>query len=200
MNLYVIFIHVEEQRVSFFVIMHCESQMGKPVGIARRVIFDSNRFIYTAKRHYRKFKTNVPRKGIARPQSQFPFSCVCERFIYSHDQSLFCCRKICGPILRIKKSLTDTWMLKLGLRPRSSFSREYITGFRGMTPPLECTIITEPTVQYFFSWRQATQAGGINSLESTPWNRFLSFLNVYKYGLFLVFGHPELGRSNEAEG
>jgi hypothetical protein len=35
---------------------------------------------------------------------------------------LFCCRKICIPILGIYKSLTDTWMLKLGLRPRNSFS------------------------------------------------------------------------------
>jgi hypothetical protein len=34
---------------------------------------------------------------------------------------LFCCRKICGPILGIYKSLTDTWMWKLGLRRRNSF-------------------------------------------------------------------------------
>jgi hypothetical protein len=30
-------------------------------------------------------KPNNPRKGIARPQSQFPHSCVCERFIYSNS-------------------------------------------------------------------------------------------------------------------
>jgi hypothetical protein len=36
-----------------------------------------------------KFETNILRKGIARPQSQFPHSCVCERFIYSHDQSAY---------------------------------------------------------------------------------------------------------------
>jgi hypothetical protein len=40
--------------------------------------------------------------GIARPQSQFPLSCVYERFIY--------------------KSLTDTWRWKLGLWPCNSFS------------------------------------------------------------------------------
>ncbi len=34
-------------------------------------------------------KKNIPRKGILRPQSQFPNSCVCERFIYSHDQSAY---------------------------------------------------------------------------------------------------------------
>ncbi len=28
-------------------------------------------------------ETNIPRKGIARSQSQFPHACVCERFIYS---------------------------------------------------------------------------------------------------------------------
>ncbi len=30
-----------------------------------------------------------PRKGIARPQSQIPQSFVCERFIYSQDQSKY---------------------------------------------------------------------------------------------------------------
>ena len=50
---------------------------------------------------------NIPRKGIARPQSQFPHLCVCERCIYSHGSvCLFCCRKICGPIQKIYKSLT----------------------------------------------------------------------------------------------
>ncbi len=38
----------------------------------------------TAKNHYRKFETHIPRKGI---ESQFPHSCVCERLIYSHDWS-----------------------------------------------------------------------------------------------------------------
>jgi hypothetical protein len=28
-------------------------------------------------------------KGIARSQSQFPHSCVCERFVYSYDQSAY---------------------------------------------------------------------------------------------------------------
>jgi hypothetical protein len=38
---------------------------------------------------YQKVETNIPRKGIARPQSQFPHSCVGERFIYSHDRSAY---------------------------------------------------------------------------------------------------------------
>jgi hypothetical protein len=45
--------------------------------------------VCTAKTQYQKFKTNIPRKGIARPQSQFPHSCVCERFIYSQDRSAY---------------------------------------------------------------------------------------------------------------
>ncbi len=54
-----------------------------------------------------KFQLCIPGKGIARPQSQFPHSCVCERFIYSQDWFTY--------------FPTDT-MWKLGLRPRSSFS------------------------------------------------------------------------------
>jgi hypothetical protein len=47
------------------------------------------RLFYTAKTKCRKFETNIPRKGISGPQSQFPHSCVCERIIYSHDGSVF---------------------------------------------------------------------------------------------------------------
>jgi hypothetical protein len=64
---------------------------------------------------------NILRKGITWPQSQFPHSCVCERFIYSHLWTcLFCCRKYADLSLRIYKSLTDTWMWKWGLRPCNS--------------------------------------------------------------------------------
>jgi hypothetical protein len=50
-----------------------------------------------------------PRKGIVRPQSKFPHSCVCERFIYSQDRSAyFSCSRIGRPIMGIYKSLTDT--------------------------------------------------------------------------------------------
>ncbi len=43
----------------------------------------------TAKTQYQKIETNIPRKGIARSQSQFPHSCVCERFIYFHNRSAY---------------------------------------------------------------------------------------------------------------
>ncbi len=43
-------------------------------------------------------------------------------YIFPRSVCLFCCRKIGGPILGIFKSLTETWMWKLRLRPRSFFS------------------------------------------------------------------------------
>jgi len=51
--------------------------------------FVCSSFWCAAKTQYRKFETNIPRKGILRPQSQFPHSCVCERFIYYHDWSAY---------------------------------------------------------------------------------------------------------------
>jgi hypothetical protein len=41
----------------------------------------------TEKTKWRKFETNIPRKGKSGPQSQFPHSYVYERIIYSHDGS-----------------------------------------------------------------------------------------------------------------
>jgi hypothetical protein len=37
----------------------------------------------------RKSHLCTPRKGITWPQSQFPQSCVCERFLYSQDRSTY---------------------------------------------------------------------------------------------------------------
>ncbi len=64
--------------------------------------FDTQAYAMT---QCRKFKTNISKNGIAWPKSQFPHPCVCERFICIFPRSfcLFCCRKICGPILGIHK-------------------------------------------------------------------------------------------------
>ncbi len=72
----------------------------------------------------RKFYLCIPFLRIARPQSQFPHSCVCERFIYciSMIGPYNSCSRIGISIIGIYKSLTDTWMWKLGLWPRNSFS------------------------------------------------------------------------------
>ncbi len=76
---------------------------------------------HTAKNRYRKFETNIPRKVIARPQSQFPRSCVCGRFIYIPTIDLpILLQEICGlwtdpgNICILYKSLTDTCIWKLG--------------------------------------------------------------------------------------
>ncbi len=58
-------------------------------------------------------KVTIPKicnKGIARPQSQFPHVLYVSVSDLKFLQSvfLFCYRKICGPILGIYKSLTDT--------------------------------------------------------------------------------------------
>jgi hypothetical protein len=45
--------------------------------------------LLTAKNQYRKLETNITRKVIVWPQSKFPHSCVCERFIYFHDRSAY---------------------------------------------------------------------------------------------------------------
>ncbi len=67
----------------------------------------------------------IPFLGIVRPQSQIPHSCDCERFIYSQDRSTYniSCSRIGRSIVGIYKSLTDTWMWKLGLWPRNSQKR-----------------------------------------------------------------------------
>jgi hypothetical protein len=73
-----------------------------------------------------------PEKGIARPQSQFPCSCVCERFIYFQNRPtyIFPCSRIGRSLVGICKSLTDTLMLKLGLRQqRIPFLGIFVSNF-----------------------------------------------------------------------
>ncbi len=74
---------------------------------------------YTAKNQYRTFETHIPRKGTARPQSQFPHSRVCEQFLYSHDRSAYSAAgkyadRSWGYINRSQAHECGLW--KLGLR------------------------------------------------------------------------------------
>ncbi len=46
-----------------------------------------------------------------------PNSYICEIYIFPGSDCLFSCREICGQILGIYKSITDTCMWKLGLWP-----------------------------------------------------------------------------------
>jgi hypothetical protein len=67
-----------------------------------KVLAREYRKVYTLQR---KSHLCISRKGIARLQSQFPHSCVWERFIGSVH--IFSSSKIGSPIMRIYKSLTQ---------------------------------------------------------------------------------------------
>jgi hypothetical protein len=66
---------------------------------------------HTTKTKCRKFETNIPRKGISGPQSQFPqihiHVSVSELYISTMGLP-FLLEEIRGPILGIYKSLKDT--------------------------------------------------------------------------------------------
>ncbi len=71
----------------------------------------------------RKSHLCIPFLGIARPQPQFQhLQYVSASDLYSPRIGLHISSSRIGrPIVGIYKSLTDTWMWKLGLRPRYSF-------------------------------------------------------------------------------
>ncbi len=73
----------------------CVKAKGGGRGVGSQLRLHKNRGslpIYSStlqKNNTESWTANIPRKGIARPQSQFLQSCVCERLIYSHDRSAF---------------------------------------------------------------------------------------------------------------
>ncbi len=65
-----------------------------------------------------------------------------EIYIFPESVCLFCCSQICGLILGIYKSLTNTWLLKLGLRPRNSQKRNTEMGFSLLCTNKYCTLLS----------------------------------------------------------
>jgi hypothetical protein len=50
-----------------------------------------------------------------------------------------------------------------------------------------CKRLRSPGIDSASLFNLAGRYGGIDSLESIPWNRFLGFLKVYKFGLSILF-------------
>jgi hypothetical protein len=71
----------------------------------------TSQLVHTAKTQYRKKdqEQNVPRKGIAGFNPNFYIHVsVRDLYIPCGSVPLFCYRKMCGPMVGIYKSLTDT--------------------------------------------------------------------------------------------
>ncbi len=65
----------------------------------------------------------IPRNETARPRSQFPHSCICEQFIYSHDRSTYFAAAKYWPNDPGNIEIAYRYMnVELGTRPRSFMS------------------------------------------------------------------------------
>ncbi len=91
-------LHARKSRVSFENSFHAKQPMRLSCAASGRVYsiasFATPDYFTadcaTLQRDNTKIRNrNIPRKGIERPQSQFPLSCVCERFVYSHERSAY---------------------------------------------------------------------------------------------------------------
>ncbi len=99
-----------------------------------------------------------------------------EQLIYSHDRSAYSPAGKCGPILRIYSSLTDTWMWKLGLRLRNSFSGNTEKGFS-----LQCAVYqfqAEPVQSFNCLFLFLNKLNLLTTAQVTPCSLWSSDLQI----------------------
>ena len=90
-------------------------------------------------------------------------------YIFLRSVCLFCWREICGPILEIYKSLTDTWMWKLGLRPCNSFSGNICFKFSLLCLCSEWSFYGPPLRLLLYSTHEYSIADRWTGIWSCPW-------------------------------
>ncbi len=76
------------------------------------------RFSYTAQTKYWNFETNIPEKEYRGLSPNFHIHASMSDLYIPTISLPILLEQICRPILGLYKSLTDTWIWKLGLRPR----------------------------------------------------------------------------------
>ncbi len=59
----------------------------KPSAVRQKKSSKGDTVSFVQQALYRKFETKITRNETAWPHSQFPRSCICERFIYTHNRS-----------------------------------------------------------------------------------------------------------------
>ncbi len=116
--------------------------------------------LHTAKTQYRKFETNIPRKGTARPQSQFPHSCVYERFIYSHDRSAYsAAENVCTDPGNIQIAHRHM-IVEIGTDAAQFPEKEYINGIS-----VAVLILYQSLVHTFPGWIQKIKLNSLMFLK-----------------------------------